>query len=212
DDIFIHSGTVEEGGFKMNDQVSAQIDLERRLSVMRHHTATHLLQAALRSVLGSHVQQQGSFVSQDRLRFDFTHHKAITTEEIGRIEQYVNAQILNCDTVTKDLLPIEQAKKSGALAFFAEKYGKVVRVVSINDYSKEFCGGTHIDSTGQIGLFKITSESAIAQGIRRLEAKTGAAALDYVADEEHQLTKMSQILKVPTAKLVDRLNAQTKRL
>ena len=212
DDIFIHSGTVEEGGFKMNDQVSAEIDLERRLSIMRHHTATHLLQAALRSVLGSHVQQQGSYVSEDRLRFDFTHHKAITTDEIERIEQYVNEHILNCDTVTKDLLPIEQAQKSGALAFFAEKYGKVVRVVTINDYSKEFCGGTHLDSTGQIGLFKITTESAIAQGIRRLEAKTGTAALKYITDEEHHLAKISQILKAPTTKLVDRLNAQTKRL
>ncbi|MCK5260389.1 MAG: alanine--tRNA ligase [Candidatus Omnitrophica bacterium] len=212
DDIFIHSGTVEEGSLRMNDQVSAEIDLERRLSIMRHHTATHLLQAALRSVLGSHVQQQGSYVSEDRLRFDFTHHKAITTEEIERIEQYVNEHILNCDTVTKDLLPIEQAQKSGALAFFAEKYGKVVRVVTINDYSKEFCGGTHLDSTGQIGLFKITTESAIAQGIRRLEAKTGIAALQYITDEEHQLAKMSQILKAPTAKIVDRLNAQTKRL
>ncbi|MCK5014150.1 MAG: alanine--tRNA ligase [Candidatus Omnitrophica bacterium] len=212
DDIFIHSGTVKEGSLKMNDQVSAEIDLERRLSIMRHHTATHLLQAALRSVLGSHVQQQGSYVSEDRLRFDFTHHKAITTEEIENIEQYVNEHILNCDTVTKDLLPIEQAQKSGALAFFAEKYGTVVRVVTINDYSKEFCGGTHLDSTGQIGLFKITSESAIAQGIRRLEAKTGTPALKHITNEEHQLAKISQILKAPTVKLVDRLNAQTKRL
>ncbi|MBN1869629.1 MAG: alanine--tRNA ligase [Candidatus Omnitrophica bacterium] len=212
DDIFIHLGIVEEGNFKMNDQVSAEIDLERRLAIMRHHTSTHLLQAALRHVLGSHVQQQGSYVSEDRLRFDFTHHKAITTDEMERIEQYVNERILNCDTVTKDSLPIEQAQKSGALAFFAEKYGKMVRVVTINDYSKEFCGGTHLDSTGQIGLFKIISESAIAQGIRRLEAKTGIAALKYVTEEEHQLSKISEILKAPTTKLVDRLNAQTKRL
>ena len=212
DDIFIHLGTVEEGSLKMNDQVSAEIDLERRLSIMRHHTATHLLQAALRSVLGSHVQQQGSYVSEDRLRFDFTHHQAVTAQEIERIEQYVNERVLNCDTVTKDILPIEQAQKSGALAFFAEKYGKVVRVVTINEYSKEFCGGTHLDSTGQIGLFKVTAESAIAQGIRRLEAKTGTAALQYVTDEELQLTEMSRILKAPTALLVDRLNAQTRKL
>ena len=119
------------------------------------------------------MQQQGSLVAQDRLRFDFTHHKAITRKELMKIEQYVNERILNCDTVVKDLLPIEQARKSGALAFFAEKYGKVVRVVSINDYSKELCGGTPLVSIGQIGLFKIVSESSIASVIRPLSAKTG---------------------------------------
>ena len=212
DDIITHTGTVEGGQFKINEPVNAAIDLERRLSIMRHHTATHLLQAALRNVLGSHVQQQGSLVAQDRLRFDFTHHKAITRKELVKIEQYVNERILNCDTVVKNLLPIEQARKSGALAFFAEKYGKVVRVVSINDYSKEFCGGTHLDSTGQIGLFKIVSESAIAQGIRRLEAKTGTCALEHITEQENQLTKISQILKAPAEELVDRLNVQSNRL
>ena len=212
DDITMHTGTVESGQFKINEPVNAAIDLERRLSIMRHHTATHLLQTALRNVLGSHVQQQGSLVAQDRLRFDFTHHKAITRKELVKIEQYVNERILNCDTVVKDLLPIEQARKSGALAFFAEKYGKVVRVVSISDYSKEFCGGTHLDSTGQIGLFKIVSESAIAQGIRRLEAKTGTCALEHITEQENQLTKISQILKAPAEELVDRLNVQSNRL
>jgi alanyl-tRNA synthetase len=212
DDVYLHSGTVEKGSFRINNPITAEIDLERRLSIMRHHTATHLLQAALRSVLGSHVQQQGSLVCEDRLRFDFTHHRAITADEIERIEQDVNMRVVNCDTVTKDILPVEQARKSGALAFFAEKYGKVVRVVSISDYSKEFCGGTHLDSTGQIGLFKITSETAIAQGIRRLEAKTGLWALKYIAAQEHQLAKVSQILKTPAEKIVDRLEAQAKRL
>jgi len=212
DDVSIHSGIVEEGSFKTNDQVHAKIDSERRLSIMRHHTATHLLQAALRNILGSHVQQQGSLVREDRLRFDFTHHKAITPKELERIEQYVNTRILDCDTVTKDLLPIEQARKSGALAFFAEKYGSTVRVVAIDDYSKEFCGGTHLDSTGQIGVFKIVAESAIAQGIRRLEAKAGTWALNYMAAQDRQLAKISQILKAPTTDLVDRLNVQTKRL
>lgn len=212
DDVYIHSGSVENGFFKINDQIHAAIDLERRLAVMRHHTVTHLLQAASRHVLGSHVQQQGSLVADDRLRFDFTHHKAISPEEINRIEEYVNECILNCDTVTKDILPIEQARKSGALAFFAEKYGKTVRVVSIGNYSKEFCGGTHLDSTGQIGFFKITSESAIAQGIRRLEAKAGTSAFAYVTGQERQLAVMAQILKAPVTELVDRLNAQTKRL
>ncbi|HQP10217.1 MAG TPA: alanine--tRNA ligase-related protein, partial [Candidatus Omnitrophota bacterium] len=212
DDIFLHFGIVEKGAFKINNQVTAEIDLERRLSVMRHHTATHLLQAALRSVLGTHVQQQGSLVCEDHFRFDFTHHRAITPEEIERIEQDVNIRIVNCDTVTKDILPIEQARKSGALAFFAEKYGKVVRVVSISDYSKEFCGGTHLDSTGQIGMFKIISETAIAQGIRRLEAKTGLWALKYITENNRQLAKISQVLKTPTEKIVERLDTQAKRL
>ena len=212
DDVYIHSGIVRDGQIKINDPVHAVINLERRLSIMRHHTATHLLQSALRSVLGTHVQQQGSLVAQDRLRFDFTHPKAITREELERIERYVNERVLGCDTIIKDLLPIEQARQSGALAFFAEKYGNVVRVVSINDYSKEFCGGTHLDSTGQVGLFKIVSESAIAQGIRRLEAKTGTYALDHVTKLENQLTTITQILKTPAEELVDRLNAQSNRL
>jgi alanyl-tRNA synthetase len=211
-DVYIHSGNVENGFFKVNDQIHAAIDLERRLAVMRHHTVTHLLQAGLRHVLGSHVQQQGSLVADDRLRFDFTHHKAITAEEITRVEEYVNGCVLNCDTVTKDILPIEEARKSGALAFFAEKYGKTVRVVSVGNYSKEFCGGTHLDSTGQIGFFKITAESAIAQGIRRLEAKAGTCSFNYVAGQERQLAEMARILKAPVTELVDRLHTQTKRL
>ena len=212
DDVYLHQGIVEKGIFRTNDQVNAQIDLPRRLSIMRHHTATHILQAALRDILGSHVQQQGSLVAEDRLRFDFTHPKAITQEDIERIERYVNERILNCDTVTKDILPIELARKSGALAFFAEKYGKTVRVVSIDSYSKEFCGGTHLDSTGQIGLFKIISESAIAQGIRRLEAKAGSFALQYMAGQERELLKISKLLKAPAGELFDKLSAQSKRL
>jgi alanyl-tRNA synthetase len=212
DDVYLHEGIVEKGFFQTNAQANAQIDLPRRLSIMRHHTATHILQAALRNILGSHVQQQGSLVAEDRLRFDFTHPKAISSYEIERIEQYVNERILNCDTVTKDILPIEQARKSGALAFFAEKYGKMVRVVSINHYSKEFCGGTHLDSTGQIGLFKITSENAIAQGIRRIEAKSGTFAIQYITDQERELSKISKLLQAPVNELFDKLSVQSKRL
>ncbi|MBF0521827.1 MAG: alanine--tRNA ligase [Candidatus Omnitrophica bacterium] len=210
-DVIVHIGVIEEGAIKMNDQVKAQIDLDRRLAIMRNHTATHLLQAAMREILGSHVKQQGSLVDEERLRFDFTHHKALTDEEITKIEESVNNFVLYCDTVTKDYLSIEEAKNSGALAFFAEKYGDVVRVVSVSNYSKEFCGGTHLDSTGQIGLFKIVGESAIAQGIRRIEAKTGINAFEYVKGQEKQLLEISRLLKVPSAEIVERIDHQIKK-
>ncbi len=211
DAVFIHHGIVEKGILKVNDEVEVIVDEDKRLAIMRNHTATHILQAALRKVLGAHVKQQGSLVDQDRLRFDFTHHKALTKEQIRDIEDFVNDAVLSCDGVTKEVLSIEEARESGALAFFAEKYGDTVRVVSIGDYSKEFCGGTHLDSTGQIGLFKIIGESAIAQGIRRLEAKTGTRALVYVKEQEQKLEHIAKILKVPVNELVERVNMQTKR-
>lgn len=212
DDIFIHHGTVESGAFHNNSLVRTEIDLDRRLAVMRNHTATHLLQCALRNVLGAHVQQQGSLVDAERLRFDFTHHKAITSEELRKIEDVVNGYVRACDVVGKEALPIEEARQQGALAFFAEKYDDVVRVVSIGEYSKEFCGGTHLDSTGQISLFKIISESAIAQGIRRLEAKTGTGALAYVNEQEDQLRKVADMLKVSPQELVGRVKGQVDRV
>ena len=212
DDIYFHYGHVEEGGFKEGDSVEAEIDSQRRISIMRNHTATHLLQAALRSVLGEHVQQQGSLVANDRLRFDFTHHKAISDKEIAAIEEHVNRLILENETVDKEFLDIEQARKKGALAFFAEKYGKVVRVVSIGESSKEFCGGTHLDATGQIGLLKIVGESAIAQGIRRIEAKTGTGALDYIKDQEKTLNAIASALKAPVNECVGRVKSQAQRI
>jgi alanyl-tRNA synthetase len=211
-DIYLHSGRVETGRFSVNERVAAVVDEGRRLSIMRNHTATHLLQAALRKVLGAHVQQQGSLVDQDRLRFDFTHPQAVNREQKSAIEDFVNAAILACDGVEKKVMSLEEAKNSGALAFFAEKYGSTVRVVSINGYSKEFCGGTHLRSTGQIGLFKIISESAIAQGIRRIEAQTGLGALAMAHEQEKQLTQIAQILKAPVTEVVDRLNTQAARL
>ncbi|MDP8211691.1 MAG: alanine--tRNA ligase [Candidatus Zapsychrus exili] len=211
-DVFIHIGVVESGNINVNDQIKAEIDLDRRLSIMRNHTATHLLQAALREVLGSHVQQQGSSVDNERLRFDFTHHKALLDEEIEKIEDYVNNIILSCCTVTKDYMSTKEAVQNGALAFFAEKYGETVRVISIGNTSKELCGGTHLDSTGQIGLFKIVSESAIAQGIRRIEAKTGLNALRDIKNQEKQLLKISRKLKAPADEIVGRVSMQSKKI
>lgn len=211
-EIYIHSGIVEDGLIRAGDSVEANIDRVRRLSIMRHHTATHLLQGALREVLGAHIQQQGSFVSEDRLRFDFTHPKALSKEELMKIEQRVNEYILQCDRVTKESLSLQDARGSEALAFFAEKYGDVVRVVSAGDYSKEFCGGTHLDFTGQIGLFKIIDECAIAQGIRRLEAKAGTQALQWIRDREDQMEEAARILKTSPQELVSRVDAQAKRL
>jgi alanyl-tRNA synthetase len=211
-EIYVHSGIVEDGLIRAGDSVEADIDGARRLAIMRHHTATHLLQAALREVLGAHIQQQGSMVSEDRLRFDFTHPKALSKDELDKIEQRVNEYVLQCDRVTKESLSLQDARGSGALAFFAEKYGDVVRVVSAGDYSKEFCGGTHLDFTGQIGLLKIVSEYAIAQGIRRLEAKAGTQALQWIRDREDQMDAAARILKTSPQDLVARVDAQAKRL
>ncbi len=204
DDIFIHSGRVEKGVIKAGDTLTAKIDENRRLAIMRNHTATHLLQAALREILGKHVQQQGSLVDKERLRFDFTHPKALTPLQILEIEQKVYGFILNCDPVQKEYLSLEKASETGALAFFAEKYGSIVRVISIGGYSKEFCGGTHLNYTGEIGFFKIVNESAIAQGIRRLEAVTGLKAYELVINQEKKQQELARILKVPVKDLVER--------
>jgi alanyl-tRNA synthetase len=212
DDIFIHIGVVEKGNFSINDSVDAAINLDRRLAIMRNHTATHLLQSALRDVVGQHVQQQGSFVSEDRLRFDFTHHKALTKDILNQIEKKVNAYILDCETVTKEYLSIDEAKETGALAFFAEKYGDTVRVVSVGNISKEFCGGTHLENIGQIGIIKIISESAIAQGIRRIEAKSGVGALEYILEKEKKLDDVAKALKATENELVDKANILSNKL
>ncbi|MDE2028486.1 MAG: alanine--tRNA ligase, partial [Candidatus Omnitrophica bacterium] len=171
-DVYIHYGVIE-GVIKEGETVQAVIDEPRRRAIMRNHTATHLLQAALRETLGAHIKQQGSLVEEGRLRFDFTHPKAVKPEEMLKIEARLNEFIKRNDKLTTEVLPLEEAQKKGALMFFAEKYGQTVRVVSIADYSKEFCGGTHVGSTGEIETMKIVSEGSVAQGIRRVEALTG---------------------------------------
>ncbi|MBU1869735.1 MAG: alanine--tRNA ligase, partial [Candidatus Omnitrophica bacterium] len=189
--IILHIGKVKEGSFKKNDPVTAKINLKRRLAIARNHTATHLLQAALRKVLGMHVQQQGSLVAENKLRFDFTHFKDVSKEELDRIEEVVNSWVIENFPVGVVQKSLVEAKKSGALAFFGEKYDAKVRIVSTGDLSKEFCGGTHLNFTGQIGLFKILSEGSVASGVRRIEAATGNYAYKAVKEEEDALAEIS---------------------
>ena len=175
--VFMMRGRVTSGALSVSDAVSAAVDADRRLAIMRNHTAAHLLQAALRQVLGTHVEQAGQLVSADSVRFDFTHFSALTAEEIKAVEDAVNAAILAGADVTMTEMPIEEAKKLGAMALFGEKYGDTVRVVDAKGYSLEFCGGTHVDNTSKLGLFRILSEGSVAAGVRRIEGVTGKGLL-----------------------------------
>ena len=195
--VILHEGKVKTGSLKKNTSVTAAIDSVRRLSVARNHTATHLLQAALRKVLGAHVKQQGSLVAADRLRFDFTHFQALGKEEISRIEELVNEYILQNVPLAKKDMPLAKAKKTGALAFFGEKYDTKVTVVSIGELSKELCGGTHLNNTGQIGLFKILQEGSVASGVRRLEAVTGMYAYHVVRKLEGIIKDIGSLFNAP---------------
>ncbi len=200
--VIAHIGKVKQGKFKKGDKVKAFVDNNFRMSVARNHTATHLLQAALRKVLGTHVQQQGSLVAQDRMRFDFTHFKGINKEELNRIEGLVNEFILKNYPVDKKEMTLAQAKKLGALAFFGEKYEDKVRVVSIEGISKELCAGTHLDNTGSIGLFKIISEGSVSSGVRRIEARTGLGAYQEIKKQEEVIDALASILTAPLEKIV----------
>jgi alanyl-tRNA synthetase len=184
DNVFLHIGKVKSGVLKVGDKVTAKIDLERRKRIARNHTATHILQAALRKVLGTHVQQQGSMVSDEKLRFDFTHFKGLTKEELARVEEVSNSFISDKYTVEVDEMSLKEARDTKALAFFQDKYSDKVRVVSVGDISKEFCGGTHIQNISDIGLIKIISEGSVASGIRRIEAVTADSAKKFIKDKE----------------------------
>ena len=186
DKVYFHSGKVELGIFKVNDLVETKVDSSRRIAIARNHTATHILQAALRKVLGSHVQQQGSLVSDEKLRFDFTHFKGLTKEELIRVEETANSYVSDKHGVDVSEMTLKEAKETKALAFFGEKYGEKVRVVSIGGVSKEFCGGTHIKNTSDIGLIKIIQEGSVASGIRRIEAVTSDLASQFVKDEKQR--------------------------
>ncbi len=201
--IFLHTVTIQEGEARVGQSVTAFVNTYRRLSIMRNHTATHLLQAALREVLGSHVHQKGSMVSAERLRFDFTHSQPITSAEIAHIEKIVNIQALNdTDVVVHADLPIAEAKARGAMALFGEKYGERVRMIEIGDFSRELCGGTHLRHTSQLGLLKIVSQTGVSAGVRRIEAVTGEAALELVARQEESLYRIADTLKSNVADVV----------
>lgn len=195
DGIFLHSGEVSRGVISVGDTVCASINERRRKSIMRNHTAAHLLQAALRQVLGTHVEQAGQLVDEKEVRFDFTHFSPLSTEEILKVETLVNEFILKAETVTMQEMPIEEAKKMGAMMLFGEKYGDIVRVVKCGDFSTEFCGGTHVSNSGQLGLFKIVSESSVAAGVRRITAYTGVGLLNYLNKNEALVRFVASALK-----------------
>ncbi len=196
---FLHFGHIDAGSLQVGDTVVTERDQKRHQAIMRNHTAAHLLQAALRKTLGDHVEQAGQLVNEERVRFDFTHFSALTAEELSKVESLVNTVILNAIPVTCKEMPIEEAKKLGAMALFGEKYGKIVRVVSVEDFSKEFCGGTHVDNTAKLGLFKIVSESSAAAGVRRIEAVTGFGVYELLTNLQKEISETASVMKLNSA-------------
>ena len=211
---YVHKVKVERGALKVSDSVTARVDAERRRRIRANHTGTHLLHAALREVLGTHVKQAGSLVAPDRLRFDFSHFAALTDDEIAEIERLVNNEVLHNHLTVTEVKSLDEALKSGAMSLFGEKYGAQVRVVSVPGFSTELCGGTHVRATGDIGPFKIISDSSIAAGVRRIEALTADAAIARFQNDEQVVTQLTQKLKVTTNDIptqVDRLQEQVKK-
>jgi alanyl-tRNA synthetase len=192
---FAHVGVLESGSLKTGDSVEAQVDGERRNAIALNHSATHLLHAALREVLGKHVQQKGSLVAPERLRFDFSHTQAVTADELRRVEELVNAAIRRNAPAETRVMALEDAVAAGAMSLFGEKYDHDVRVLSIGDFSMELCGGTHVDRAGDIGLFKIVSESGVAAGVRRVEAVTGKAALEWVLRLDQVMRDVASLVR-----------------
>ncbi|HHG74587.1 MAG TPA: alanine--tRNA ligase, partial [Persephonella sp.] len=204
--IIIHKGKVIFGNLKKDSTVHAKVDRERRQDIMRHHTATHLLHAALRSLLGDHVKQAGSLVHPEYLRFDFTHFEALSDEDIKRIEEFVNQEIMANHSVVCREMPIDEALKAGAIAIFEEKYGEVVRVISAG-ISTELCGGTHVSRTGDIGYFKIISETAVGSGTRRIEAVAGRKAVEKGLKEHFLIKDIMHILTSKEDQIIDRIES-----
>jgi alanyl-tRNA synthetase len=202
---FIHKGVLRSGTLTEGDEVDASVAADNRAAIALNHSATHLLHAALRKVLGTHVTQKGSLVSAERLRFDFSHQAAVTAAELAQIEAMVNAEIIRNSPVSKQLMGMEQAMNKGAMALFGEKYGDEVRVVSMGDFSTELCGGTHVDRTGDIGLFKFVSESGVAAGVRRVEAVTGKGALALIERQEAVLKQLCDVVKTNADTLVEKV-------
>ncbi len=206
-DLFLHECRVIEGEITAAASVEARIDADRRGHIAVSHTATHILHSALRDTLGDHVGQAGSLVEPGRLRFDFTHFEAVPPDLLHDIEAYINEKIRLNDLIEVDFMPLQRAKDRGALAFFGDKYGEIVRLVQIGDYSKELCGGTHVNATGDIGLVKLVNESSIAAGVRRIEALTGEKAYQNVCSQDNALSHLADLLKTPTHHLTERVEA-----
>jgi alanyl-tRNA synthetase len=203
--LIVHRVKVRAGGFHENEDVAVAVETPRRLGLRQHHTGTHLLHAALRRVLGTHVAQAGSLVAPDHLRFDFSHGGSVKDREVEQLEELVNEQVQANTPVTHEVMDIKEALASGAMALFGEKYGNRVRVVRIGDFSTELCGGTHLDATGQIGYFKVDTEGAVAAGVRRIEAVAGAAAVEAVTRQQRVLREIGDILKIAPADAPQRL-------
>ena len=214
--IYVHEATVEGGTVKLGDVVTLKIDVARRSAIRRNHSSCHLLQAALREVLGTHVEQAGSYVDEHRVRFDFTHLAAMTAEEIAKVEAIVNSHVLSAEGCSTTVTDINSAREMGAMALFGEKYGETVRVVKIGVSSTELCGGTHVSSTGEIGLFKIISETSVAAGVRRIEGTTGLGVLALLEEKESLIKECAKELKTPDvhaiAKKATSLQADIKEL
>ncbi len=203
-DVFGHHGVMKTGELRVGETVAANVDLEKRARTVRHHSATHLMHKALREVLGSHVQQKGSLVDEDKTRFDFSHNAPMTAEEIRRVEQLVNAEVLKNEATNARTMAIDAAQKLGAMMLFGEKYGDEVRVLDIGS-SRELCGGTHVTRTGDIGPFRITSEGGVAAGIRRVEAVAGTVALALAQQESDRLARVAALLKSQPAEVEAKL-------
>ena len=217
--LIIHKGDIVSGSVQKGDTVTLEIDKKNRGAIALNHTATHILHYALRKVLGDHIKQAGSLVAPDRLRFDFTHFSQVEAEELDEIERIVNARIRENVSVQINEMAAEEAFQSGATALFEEKYGDRVRVISLGDFSKELCGGTHTERTGDIGLFKIISESSVASGIRRIEAVTGPGAMAYIQQASHQLQEASRMVKekpeslsLRLRKIIEQLRSSAKEI
>ncbi len=206
--IYTHSGAVKNGTISVGDTVNVKIDINRRNAIRRNHTSAHLLQAGLRSVLGNHVEQAGQLVNENTVRFDFTHFSAVNAEEIKKVEEFVNNAILSGIAVENTEMPIDEARKLGAMALFGEKYGDIVRVVNVPNASVELCGGTHIDNTAKIGLFHIISESSVAAGVRRIEAVTGYNVLKVIDEYKSLTTETAEVMKASNEKDIVRRAAQ----
>ncbi|NKF05950.1 alanine--tRNA ligase [Clostridium gasigenes] len=205
----IHYVEVKSGNIKKDQKVSLKVEIDRRLNICKNHTATHMLHEALKEVVGKHVNQAGSYVDDERLRFDFAHFKGLTEEELERVETLVNRKIMGVFGVNTNLMTIEEAKNSGAMALFDDKYGDKVRVVSIGEFSKELCGGTHVKNAGEIGLFKIVGESGVAAGMRRIEAVTALNAMKYMEEKEKTLKEACNVLKCTEKDILKKIVSQS---